>query len=36
MATYADVTGGGALKKIYIPLSVFSPSKQAFIRVSTQ
>jgi hypothetical protein len=34
--TYSNVTGDGTLKTIPIPLSVFSPSKQGFIRVSSQ
>ena len=34
--TYTNVTGDGTLKTSMIPLSVFSPSKQGFIRVSTQ
>jgi hypothetical protein len=34
--TYSNVTGDGTLKTIPIPLSVFSPSKQGFVRVSTQ
>ena len=34
--TYTNVTGDGTLKTSTIPLSVFSPSKQGFIRVSTQ
>jgi hypothetical protein len=34
--TYSNVTGDGTLKTIPIPLSIFSPSEQGFIRVSTQ
>jgi hypothetical protein len=34
--TYSNVTGDGALKTIPIPLSVFNPAKQGFVRVSTQ
>lgn len=34
--TYTNVTGDGSLKIISVPLSLFSPSKQGFIRVSTQ
>jgi hypothetical protein len=34
--TYSNVTGDGTLKTIPIPLSVFGPSPQGFIRVSTQ
>jgi hypothetical protein len=34
--TYSTVTGDGTLKTIPIPLSVFSPSKQGFVRVATQ
>ena len=34
--TYSNVTGDGALKTIPIPLSVFNPTKQGFIHVSTQ
>jgi hypothetical protein len=34
--TYSNVTGDGALKTIPIPLSVFSPAQQGFIRVQTQ
>jgi hypothetical protein len=34
--TNSSVAGDGTLKTISIPLSVFSPAKQGFIRVSTQ
>jgi len=34
--TYSNVVGDGTLKTIPIPLSVFSPSSQGFVRVSTQ
>lgn len=34
--TYTNIPGDGTLKTIPIPLSVFNPSKQGFIRVSTQ
>ena len=34
--TYSNVTGDGTLKTIPIPLSVFNPSKQGFVRVQTQ
>jgi hypothetical protein len=34
--TYSNLTGDGTLKTIPIPLSVFSPAKQGFIRVVTQ
>jgi hypothetical protein len=34
--TNSTIAGDGTLKTISIPLSVFSPSKQGFIRVSTQ
>ncbi len=34
--TYSTVTGDGTLKTIPIPLSVFSPSRQGFVRVATQ
>ncbi len=34
--SYTNVTGDGTLKTISIPLSVFSPSKQGFVRVLTQ
>jgi hypothetical protein len=34
--TYSNVTGDGALKTIPVPLSIFNPAKQGFIRVSTQ
>ena len=34
--TYSNVTGNGASKTIPIPLSVFSPAKQGFVRVLTQ
>jgi hypothetical protein len=33
--TYSNVIGDGTLKTISVPLSVFSPAKQGFIRVST-
>jgi len=33
---YSNVAGDGTLKTIPIPLSVFSPSHQGFVRVSTQ
>ena len=34
--SYTNVTGDGTLKTIFIPLSIFSPSGQGFIRVLTQ
>jgi hypothetical protein len=34
--TYTNIPGDGTLKTSLIPLSLFSPSKQGFIRVSTQ
>jgi subtilase family serine protease len=34
--SYTNVTGDGTLKTISIPLSIFSPSKQGFVRVLTQ
>jgi hypothetical protein len=34
--TYSNIAGDGTLKTIPIPLSVFSPSRQGFVRVSTQ
>jgi Concanavalin A-like lectin/glucanases superfamily len=34
--TYSNVTGDGTLKTIPIPLTVFSPSKQGFVRVLSQ
>ena len=34
--TYSNVTGDGTLKTIPIPLSVFNPSKQGFVRVLSQ
>lgn len=34
--THVNVIGDGALKNIPIPLSVFNPSSQGFVRVSTQ
>jgi hypothetical protein len=34
--TYSNVTGDATLKTIQIPLSLFSPAKQGFIRVLTQ
>jgi hypothetical protein len=34
--TYSNVAGDGALKSIPVPISIFSPSSQGFIRVSTQ
>jgi len=34
--TYSNVAGDGTLKTIPVPLSLFSPSRQGFIRVSTQ
>jgi Concanavalin A-like lectin/glucanases superfamily len=34
--TYTNVAGDGTVKTIPIPLSVFSPSRQGFVRVSTQ
>jgi hypothetical protein len=34
--TYSNVLGDGTLKTIPVPLSVFSPAKQGFVRVSTQ
>ncbi len=35
-STYSIVPGDGTTKAVSIPLSVFSPSKQGFVRVSTQ
>jgi hypothetical protein len=32
--TYSNVTGDGTLKTIPVPLSVFSPSKQGFVRIT--
>jgi hypothetical protein len=34
--TYTNVAGDGTLKTIPVPLSLFSPAHQGFIRVSTQ
>ena len=34
--TCSNVTGDGTLKTIVVPLSLFSPARQGFIRVSTQ
>jgi len=34
--TYTNITGDGTLKTIPVPFSLFSPSKQGFIRVLTQ
>jgi len=34
--TYSNVIGDGTLKTIPIPLSIFNPSKQGFVRVLTQ
>jgi hypothetical protein len=34
--SYSNVTGDGSLKTINIPYSVFNPSKQGYIRVTTQ
>jgi hypothetical protein len=34
--TYSNLTGDGTLKTIPVPLSLFSPSKEGFVRVSTQ
>lgn len=34
--TYSNVTGDGTLKTIPVPLSLFSPSKQGFMRISAQ
>jgi hypothetical protein len=34
--TNSTVAGDGTLKTITIPLSIFSPSKQGFVRISTQ
>jgi hypothetical protein len=34
--TYTNVTGDGTSKAISIPFSIFSPSRQGFIRVSMQ
>src|ERR1019366_6604547 len=34
--TNSSVAGDGSLKTISIPLSVFSPSKQGFVRVTTE
>jgi len=33
--TYTNIPGDGSLKTVTVPLSLFSPSKQGFIRVST-
>lgn len=35
-STYTNLSGDGTLKTVTIPYSVFSPSKQGFIRVQTQ
>jgi hypothetical protein len=34
--TYSNVTGDGTLKTIPVPLSIFSPSREGFVRVTTQ
>ena len=34
--TWSNVVGDGTLKTVPVPLSLFSPSKQGFIRVGTQ
>jgi subtilase family serine protease len=34
--SYTNVTGDGTLKTIFIPLSIFGPSGQGFVRVLTQ
>jgi len=34
--TYTNMPGDGTVKTIQIPLSTFSPSRQGFVRVSTQ
>ena len=34
--TYTNVPGEGSLKTVSIPLSVFGPARQGFVRVSTQ
>jgi hypothetical protein len=34
--TWTNLAGDGTVKTVPIPLSLFSPSKQGFIRVSTQ
>ncbi len=34
--TWSNVTGDGALKTIPIPLTVFNPAKQGFVRILTQ
>jgi subtilase family serine protease len=34
--SYTNVTGDGTLKTVSVPLSVFSPSKQGFVRILTQ
>ena len=33
--TSSTIAGDGTLKAVSVPLSVFTPSKQGFIRVST-
>jgi len=34
--TYMNITGNGGLMNVSLPLSVFGPSKQGFVRVATQ
>ena len=34
--TWSNVTGDGALKTIPIPLTIFNPAKQGFVRILTQ
>jgi len=34
--TYTNLSGDGTLKTVIIPWSVFSPSKQGFVRIQTQ
>ena len=34
--TSSNVTGDGTLKTVNLPLSVFSPAKQGYVRVTTQ
>ena len=34
--SYTNITGDGTLKTISIPLSIFSPSPQGFVRILTQ
>jgi hypothetical protein len=34
--TYTNVVGNGSLQTIQIPLSIFNPAKQGFVRIGTQ